>query len=231
MEDKTNLFVFSKKEVFLVFLFMLLIGIFSFILGVKVGKSFTFLDEGFTQEDRQTVQMYSKEEESVEKLSQKNGEIEAGAEAGAEKGAGAGSGVGIEGKGQVYKDTYKMLQEEVSKLDKNHIKGNKKELVKTEPVDTTPEVSEDDSKDPKKGYKGKHTIQLGSLQTVGEAEKFADGFRIRGYNPIIHEAELKGRGTWYRVSLGVFDSVSEAKEYILQEKSLFQNQDYVIGRF
>lgn len=228
MEDKTNLFVFSKKEVFLIFLFMVLIGIFSFILGVKAGKSFTYSEEGFTQEDRNTVQMYSREEEKVEQLSQKGNDAQGTAEmenAEGEKGK-------VEGKGKVYNETYKMLQEEVNKLDKTQVKGSEKKKAKVDDTpDTEPEISEAESKDPKRAYRGKHTIQLGSHQTLREAEKFADGFRIRGYNPIIHEVELKGRGTWYRVSLGVFDSISEAKEYILQEKSLFQNQDYVIGRF
>lgn len=120
-----------------------------------------------------------------------------------------------------------MLEEEVSKLDKapkpeDAVKVEKKD----EKVDVTiPEVN---NKNP---YAGKFTIQLGSYDQVGDAQKFADGFRIRGYNPIINEVELKGRGTWYRVSLGVFDNASEAKEYILQEKTLFEGQDYVIARF
>ena len=79
--------------------------------------------------------------------------------------------------------------------------------------------------------RGKFTIQLGSYQSIADAQSFADGFRVRGYKVIVNEVELNGRGIWFRVSLGIFDSVSEAKSYVLREKVLFKGQDYVIGRF
>ena len=75
---------------------------------------------------------------------------------------------------------------------------------------------------------GKYTIQLGSYNTVEEAKQFAEGFTIRGYNPIINEVKIEGKGTWYRVSLGAFETVESAKKYIREEKSLFTGQDHVI---
>lgn len=89
-------------------------------------------------------------------------------------------------------------------------------------------VMEDRTKDP---YTGKYTIQLGSYQLESDAIKFADGFKVRGYNPIINEVKIEGKGMWYRVSLGTFDSLAATKEYILKEESLFQGQDYVIAEF
>jgi cell division protein FtsN len=75
---------------------------------------------------------------------------------------------------------------------------------------------------------GKYTIQLGSYPTVDEAKQFAEGFTVRGYSPIINETTLEGKGNWYRVSLGLFGTVEEAKAYIKNEQSLFSGQDYVI---
>lgn len=75
---------------------------------------------------------------------------------------------------------------------------------------------------------GKYTIQLGSYNTVEEAKQFAEGFTVRGYNPIINEVKIEGKGTWYRVSLGAFETVEAAKKYIRDEKSLFAGQDHVI---
>jgi septal ring-binding cell division protein DamX len=77
---------------------------------------------------------------------------------------------------------------------------------------------------------GKYTIQLGSYNTLDEAKQFAEGFTVRGYNPIINEVKIEGKGTWYRVSLGVFTTVEEAKSYIKQEQSLFSGQDHVISK-
>lgn len=75
---------------------------------------------------------------------------------------------------------------------------------------------------------GKFTIQLGSYNTAEEAKQFAEGFTVRGYNPIINEVKIEGKGQWYRVSLGLFKTVDEAKAYIKNEQSLFSNQDHII---
>ncbi len=76
---------------------------------------------------------------------------------------------------------------------------------------------------------GKYTIQLGSYATMDEAKQFAEGFTVRGYNPILNEVIIPEKGTWYRVSLGLFGSVADAKEYVKKEATLFQGQDYVIS--
>ena len=74
----------------------------------------------------------------------------------------------------------------------------------------------------------KYTIQLGAYQSNEDAIRFADGFRVRGYNPIISEIKVKNDRR-YRVGLGIFDNVLEAKSYIEKEESLFQGQDYIIA--
>jgi cell division protein FtsN len=76
---------------------------------------------------------------------------------------------------------------------------------------------------------GKYTIQLGSYNTVEEAKQFAEGFTVRGYSPIINEVKIEGKGTWFRVSLGLFNNLDEAKAYIKQEQSLFTGQEHVIS--
>jgi len=80
-------------------------------------------------------------------------------------------------------------------------------------------------------FAGKYTIQLGSYQTVKEATDFAEGFKVLGYNPIINEVQIPSRGNWFRVSLGVFDSLVDAKSYLLKNKSLFSDRDYVLIQF
>lgn len=214
MEDKTNLYVFSKKEVILIFFFMVLIAGLSFVLGVKVGKSFTLNDEGMNDSNIvKTIELHSKLEEKVNEMT--NPEVEESSEKPKETVSTA-------------EESRKLLEEEAKKVASGEFNTEKpKSEVAVKSAKET--VHEDNSLQGK--YKGKFTIQLGSYKELADAEKFSDGFRVRGYNPIIYEVELADKGTWYRVNLGVFDSVNETKEYILQEKSLFQNQDYVIGRF
>ena len=194
MDAKTKLYVFAKKEVALIFIFMILIAITSFVLGVKIGKNYSLEMAGITPEDqKKVVELLSNKEEALQ-------EIKANPEA--------------------------------STVDSSEIENKLQEKISAEfGTDATkPNMS---SEAPAHGaakdeLSGKYTIQLGSHRTLKEAEDFAEGFKARGYNPIINQIEIKGKGTWYRVSLGAFSTIEESKAYVTREKSLFLGQDYTI---
>jgi cell division protein FtsN len=112
----------------------------------------------------------------------------------------------------------KLMDESKSKLSDELQKFSSEETAKQAPA----------AVEEKNPMAGKYTIQLGSYNTVEEAKQFAEGFTVRGYNPIINEVTIEGKGTWYRVSLGAFDTVEAAKKYIRDEQSLFAGQDHVI---
>ncbi|MBT3586141.1 MAG: SPOR domain-containing protein [Halobacteriovoraceae bacterium] len=233
MDEKAKLFVFAKKEVFLIFLFMLLIATTSFVFGVKVGKKFSFQREGFTTEDREKVDLLSGQEEKVHKQMEEDR---------------PGEKTPQELQQEMHDNLRKKIEREFTQEEaaaaaetqkKNEIIPAKaiEPVAKIEnpkkiviPVtESTPENAPPSSTRDK--YSGKYTIQLSSHRTLNEAEEFAKAFKIRGYNPIINEVEVKSRGTWYRVSLGVFANLAETKEYVLKEKELFMGQDYVFIQF
>ncbi len=54
------------------------------------------------------------------------------------------------------------------------------------------------------------TLQLSSFQDRAEADSFRDRLTDAGYDPYIAEAEVAGKGTWYRVRLGSYDSYDGA---------------------
>ncbi|MEK6624062.1 MAG: SPOR domain-containing protein [Bdellovibrionota bacterium] len=253
MDDKVKLYVFARKEIALIFVFMVLTALTSFYFGVKVGKAFILRQSGITPEDQSRVQLLSGQEETVQKMVQ---EMPAANQEGQSE--------------KVSKDAYQLLKDKINqefKEEENQMKGpghgqspseaNVTATVPAQPTDSkadaeTTSTGQDhpavESGNDKVGqfyhettasgqqnvtskYAGKYTIQLGSYNSRPEAEKFADGFRVRGYVPIIQEKEVEGRGMWFRINLGVFETLSEAKDYILKERSLFQGQDYVIGKF
>jgi cell division protein FtsN len=203
MDSKTRLYVFAKKEVALIFIFMILIAVTSFVFGVKVGKTYSLDIHGVIREDqKKVVDLLSKKEEDLQDI-KKN--------------------------------------QEAHQLDSSEIENKLQERISSEfgkPGENTehqaPNMSSEKNKAPehgealKDGMSGKFTIQLGSHRTLKEAEDFAEGFKARGYDPIINQIEIKGKGTWYRVSLGAFANQEEAKVYISKEKSLFIGQDYTI---
>ena len=194
---------------------MILTAIISFVLGIKVGKNYSFQEAGFTQEDQQQVELKSQQEETVDNIAP-TGEV---------------SSSDSEGKKLNTQDaSYKKLEEEFKKLETGEEPARPEPALDVTPTATnstaTPTGKDFDSLREK--YVGKYTIQLGSFKTLDEGKHFADAFKLRGYNPIINEVDLKERGIWFRVSLGTFDSPQEAKTYIKKEQSLLQGQDYVI---
>lgn len=231
MDEKSKLFVFDKKEVILLFLFILLSTVLSFTLGVKIGSDYSFEKSGYTSDDRSTAdnfELKSEAEESTEAVISKH-----------EK---------AEDKEKVLEKTEKALEEEFNRLDvqlsnddqpvevkrdeapkiDNSMAKVAENTVQDKPMNVATDNSLNDV-DPS-NYIGKYTIQLGSYPNVDEAQKFADGFKIRGYQPIINEVNLGQKGIWYRVSLGVFENIAEARDYVQKESSLFDRLDYVFGK-
>jgi cell division protein FtsN len=204
MDSKTKLYVFAKKEVALIFIFMILIAITSFVMGVKIGKNYSLEMAGVTPEDqKKVVELLSKKEEALE-------DIKSNAEAHVVE-----SG-----------DIEHKLQEKISAEFGGDTKGEHG-AAPVAPAHGA-NMSVDKSAAHDDGMSGKFTIQLGSHRTLKEAEDFAEGFKARGYDTIINQIEIKGKGTWYRVSLGAFSNMDEAKTYINKEKTLFIGQDYTI---
>lgn len=61
---------------------------------------------------------------------------------------------------------------------------------------------------------GSWTVQLSAYQDRGEADRFAAGLRDKGYAPYIVEANIAGKGTWYRVRMGRFANKEAATRYM-----------------
>ena len=181
---------------------MILISFLSFLMGVKIGKHYSIEKAGFSKEDIQEVNLRAKLEKEIERIPSSETSLNAAP-----------------------KEEIKSSSEKLTKEFAVLAEGT--DQTKRIPSSYTPRIEEA----PKSEFTGKFTVQLGSYRSYGDAEKFADGFRIRGYEPIIQEIEVKDRGMVYRVSVGVFGNQNEANEYILAEKSLFQGQEYVIVKF
>lgn len=196
MEEKNKVYIFDKKEIFLVLIFMVILSITCFTLGIKLGKSLSLSKAEITSADVEKVEMKSDLEEEVEKTLAEDDNI------------------------SDEEKLQKLMDESKEKL------SQELEQVFSEPVPTSSTSSE--SVSTQTDAIGKYTIQLGSYASMNEAQDFAEGFTVRGYSPIINEVIITGKGKWYRVSLGMFKTVEEAKVFIKKEDSLFQGQDYII---
>ncbi len=236
-EEKSSLFVFDKKELVLLVIFFVVMAITTFVLGMRLGKNQAvqeFQQQPFSAPTSQKTapQMKSEHEESIDDLLAE--EVEGSEE--------ADDSLGLS------EETLAKLKEEFEVLDeqdyepvaqKVEVKEEETSQAKTaEPQKTAVKTqsSEPAATEPKSVIRptpeimGKYTIQLGSYRSYDDAQEFANGFLIRNYQPIINEVEIEGKGIWYRVSLGVFETPRAARAYVEKEKSLFQNQDFIISQ-
>ena len=60
------------------------------------------------------------------------------------------------------------------------------------------------------GTQPRFTLQLSSFRDRAEADSFYAQLSAAGYQPYILEADVDGKGTWYRVRLGRYSSWQEA---------------------
>jgi len=69
----------------------------------------------------------------------------------------------------------------------------------------------------------RYTVQLASFPSREEAEAFSRRVREAGLSPRIVEAEIPGKGTYFRVRVGSFDSREEATHFLedLRRKGRF----------
>jgi DedD protein len=94
----------------------------------------------------------------------------------------------------------------------------KKPAGRSEPV-TRPEVRSDARSEPKAearaeagDAKVRFTLQLSSFQDRSEAETFLGAMKSAGFQPYLTEAEVTGKGTFYRVRLGSYRSLEAAND-------------------
>lgn len=198
MEENNKVIVFEKKEIVLILIFVLVLIVTSFTLGIRLGKKLSMDEAGIKAEDHKAVELKSGLEEDVEKTVEEDSKL-----------------TDEEKLKKLMDESKSRLSDELEKFStEDKIEPN--QSIATKPAEAAT------------GMSGKYTIQLGSYPSVEEAKQFAEGFTVRGYSPIINETTIEGKGTWYRVSLGLFSTVEEAKGYIKNEQSLFSGQDYVI---
>ena len=233
MEDNSKLFVFEKKEVVLIFVFIVVIAITAFTLGVRIGKQLSLKEDGYTSEEvkeAKEINLKSVEEEYVDSMTESAPSNFEGALK------------ETEGADETALEVEARLREEMAKLAAGEVdtageEPDSKETTSGVAIseEAPAAVNEDQTIEsydelyaPSKDVKGKFTIQLYANQSKAAAEDFADPFIVKGYDVIINEAEIPGKGTWFRVSIGAFDTHEEAKKYLEKERALFQDEDYLI---
>ena len=208
-ENKNKLFVFDKKEVFLIFIFLILIAITAFTVGVRVGKNLLLKSEGHTSEEISKLDIKTEREEEIENMMREVAPLPQNEDDAYE----------------AYKDRLDQELQETITEESPAPEIEEPSNPFEESLNSITEVKESDNAE---NYSGKWTVQIVSFPDKESAVDFANGFVARGYNPIINSVALKERGTWYRVSLGLFDTKAEAAAYVKDNDIIFGGKEYQI---
>jgi DedD protein len=89
---------------------------------------------------------------------------------------------------------------------------------------TQVEASAEAKKEAPSGHMGGYQLQVSSFKTHEEADTFAQQLRVRGHKAYVVEANVPGRGTWYRVRVGPFPTQAAATSY----RSTFEAKEHVV---
>lgn len=212
MEDQNKLFVFERKEVVLIFVFIVLIAVIAFTLGVRTGKSLSLKADGYTKKDQEMIDLKSVTEEKVDEILPTEDTPK-------------------EESPLQQNDIDQRIKEEMQKLAEERVTVSPRDNSKEEEsLKEEVEVNETSTTEAKNPYAGKYTVQLSAHKSQESAQEFADAFIIKGYDMIINEANIPGKGKWYRVSIGLFDTRQEALTYISDQNELFQDREYTINQ-
>jgi cell division septation protein DedD len=76
---------------------------------------------------------------------------------------------------------------------------------------------------------GAFSLQLSASQDRDEADRFMAKLKGQGYAPYIVEAQVPGRGTWYRVRMGSFPTKEAAGRYLQDFRRETQMEAFVAG--
>jgi septal ring-binding cell division protein DamX len=238
MNDKTNFYVFEKKEILLIAILVLLVAVTSFLFGLKIGSTYSFDTAGISQQTKELLDTASKKVELTSTEEEKVANIVNEQDQKADK-----KDVNKEIESSLKQKMLEEFSSENKKFNQvtapaqnNMRESEKKSIEIQEPTPQKIEEMSDTTTSSEMGkvqdsYSGKYTIQLASYRSISEAKEFAEGFKVLGYNLIVNEVELPGKGTYFRVSLGVFESISKAKDFVLKNKSVFAERDYVFFQF
>jgi DedD protein len=98
--------------------------------------------------------------------------------------------------------------DDLALLDKNpDVLADKKPAE----VDKKPKKPDGDAE-----AKTRFTLQLSSFQDKHEADSFLSSLKAAGFQPYVTEAEVSGKGTFYRVRLGTYRSLEAANDAKLE---------------
>ena len=204
MEPKAELLVFNKKEITVIMVLLVLVSLFSFTLGLRLGKALAVakaehpeqapLAEKSEKKEAAPVAVENDAEHAAAKAEE--GELPKTADSAKMSEAGDENAVDSGKKAEARAD---------SEFSKEAAK-EKLAAGKTLPMSLPNDKKSDAGDGPR------FTIQVGSNRTVAEAAEQVTQLKSTGFDDAFYlTANVPGHGTRYRVGVGIFSSKDAAE--------------------
>lgn len=196
LNPRAELLVFNKKEITVLIMILVLVAAFSFTAGLRVGKSLS--QEATQAPEKAPLAEKAKPQEPAR------------AEEGATKPAGEeteSSNIAEKPK-EKEERSEKATQTAEDQADAEFAGEVSREKVRaTKPV----AMSLPSEKKGEVSDGPRYTLQVGSHRTVAEAAEQVSTLKHEGLDAFYLEAKVRGKGTWYRVAIGLFNSKEQAE--------------------
>lgn len=201
MEPKSELLLFSKKEITVIIVLLGLVALFSFTLGLRLGRSLSVAKPLETTEQAPLVEGAQKAVAAKPPEAQEPGEQASAGQAEEKKGDQAKPAVN-----PAAAAADDRADAELNKAISTEKVGLKRPVPMALPSETAAQAPE--------GVR--YTLQFGSYRTVAEAAdevsalKHGD-LKASGLDIYYFETKVAGKGTWYRVGVGSFATKDSAE--------------------
>jgi type IV secretory pathway VirB10-like protein len=205
MDQRPDLLIFSKKEFFAIVILLVLVALFSFTLGLKMGKTLGFSSKDVAQSEPQTPVKVEQPATVTE------------------------SATTTEVATQTETAPAQAPQPEVKKADEAEVAPDAAQGLSAEEY-AGEQLHKDKKTKAQPGAGGKYTLQVGSYRTVSEAAERVADLKHSGLDAFYLAAEVPGKGTWYRVGIGVFRTKSEAERTAAEWKKTRQVPPFIVQK-
>jgi DedD protein len=108
------------------------------------------------------------------------------------------------------KDEAKSSEAKKDDAKSSEAKAEKKDVAKVADASADKPIEKPSESAPPKEEKTRYTLQLSSFQDKVEAEAYLAKVKEQGYQAQITQAEVEGKGTFYRVRMGTYRSLDAA---------------------
>lgn len=245
MNPKTELLVFKRKEIFLIIILFVLVGLFSFTLGLKMGKQLAInkaaVGHSTSEQPPLDAENHHKAEHEAEHVATES-----------EHEAAPATHEHEETKAEP-KEEHKLVDEQdnankaedvadaelAHEIEKEKLAPTKKVAMSypsakkvakaAEAPHEEVEAAKATQQTPSKQQE-KFTLQVGAFKTETEANERVTVLKEAGLDAFYYGAKVPGKGTWYRVGIGKFETKETAEDMASKWRAEKTVPPYIVQR-